>query len=192
MSLYLKLKAKTKPETFEASARRNVAYLIKAVGDKDMTTYTLLDAGCFRDYLLDKDLAGASVKRIFSSIKAIYNLAASEHGLEGRNPFSKVYFPETNDTKTRRPATSLELTHIQRECVTVDDEIRWLIALVSDTGMRLSEAAGLYWTDVHLHDETPHVIIQPNPHRRLKTATPSTFCKNGCKRCRRVVATFGD
>jgi hypothetical protein len=31
--------AKTKPATFETSARRNVAYLIEAVGDKDMATY---------------------------------------------------------------------------------------------------------------------------------------------------------
>jgi len=49
LALYIKLKAKTKPDTFETSARRNVAYLIEAVGDKDMATYTSLDAGCFRD-----------------------------------------------------------------------------------------------------------------------------------------------
>ena len=171
LALYIKLKAKTKPVTFETSARRNVAYLIDAVGDKDMATYTSLDAGCFRDHLLDKELAGASVKRIFSSIKAIYNLAASEHGLDGKNPFAKVYFPETNDTKTRRPATASELSQIQTECISLNDEIRWLIALVSDTGMRLSEAAGLYWSDVQLDDETPHIVIQPNAHRRLKTAS---------------------
>ena len=59
LALYIKLKAKTKPATFETSARRNVAYLIESVGDKDMATYTSLDAGSFRDYLLDKELAGA-------------------------------------------------------------------------------------------------------------------------------------
>tara|TARA_B110000305_G_C19338932_1_gene588053 strand:+ start:226 stop:1191 length:966 start_codon:yes stop_codon:yes gene_type:complete len=171
LALYIKLKAKTKPVTFESSARRNVSYLIEAVGDKDMATYTSLDAGSFRDHLLDKELAGASVKRVFSSIKAIYNLAASEYGLDGKNPFSKVYFPETNDTKARRPATEAELSQIQSECTSLNDEIRWLIALVSDTGMRLSEAAGLYWDDVKLDDGTPHVIIQPNAHRRLKTAS---------------------
>ena len=171
LALCIKLKAKTKPVTFESSARRNVSYLIEAVGDKDMATYTSLDAGSFRDHLLDKELAGASVKRVFSSIKAIYNLAASEYGLDGKNPFSKVYFPETNDTKARRPATEAELSQIQSECTSLNDEIRWLIALVSDTGMRLSEAAGLYWDDVKLDDGTPHVIIQPNAHRRLKTAS---------------------
>tara|TARA_B110000483_G_C18119797_1_gene513118 strand:+ start:410 stop:1375 length:966 start_codon:yes stop_codon:yes gene_type:complete len=171
LALYIKLKAKTKPVTFESSARRNVSYLIEAVGDKNMATYTSLDAGSFRDHLLDKELAGASVKRVFSSIKAIYNLAASEYGLDGKNPFSKVYFPETNDTKARRPATEAELSQIQSECTSLNDEIRWLIALVSDTGMRLSEAAGLYWDDVKLDDEIPHIIIQPNAHRRLKTAS---------------------
>jgi len=43
-----------------------------------MAIYTSLDADCFRDYILDKKLVGASVKRIFSSVKAIYNFAASE------------------------------------------------------------------------------------------------------------------
>ena len=27
--------------------------------------------------------------------------------------------------------------------MSIDDEARWLVALISDTGMRLSEAAGL-------------------------------------------------
>jgi len=31
---------------------------------------------------------------------------------------------------------------IQTECMKTDDDIRWLVALISDTGMRLAEAAG--------------------------------------------------
>ena len=47
--------------------------------------------------------------------------------------------------------------------------MRWLIALLSDTGMRLGEAVGLSVEDVHLNDETPHINITPHPWRRLKT-----------------------
>ena len=39
------------------------------------------------------------------------------------------------------PIDSIRL--VQSECVKLDDDIRWLIALISDTGMRLAEAAGL-------------------------------------------------
>ena len=108
-----------------------------------MATCTSLDAGCFRDYILDKELAGASVKRVFSSIKAFYSLAASEYGLDGKNPFFKVYFPETEDTKSQRPTFEEELSQIQSECTSLNDEIRWLIALVSDAGMRLLDFTGM-------------------------------------------------
>ena len=47
--------------------------------------------------------------------------------------------------------------------------MRWLVALLSDTGMRLGEAVGLSVEDVHLNDQTPHINITPHPWRRLKT-----------------------
>jgi integrase len=50
-----------------------------------------------------------------------------------------------------------------------DDEARWLVALISDTGMRSSEAAGLSKEDVHLDADIPYVEIRPHKWRRLKT-----------------------
>ena len=35
--------------------------------------------------------------------------------------------------------------------------------------MRLSEAAGLYWSDVCLSNVVPYIEVKPNAHRRLKT-----------------------
>jgi integrase len=51
----------------------------------------------------------------------------------------------------------------------MDDDMRWLVALPSDTGMSLREAVGLSVDDIRLDDETPHVNITPHPWRRLKT-----------------------
>jgi integrase len=51
----------------------------------------------------------------------------------------------------------------------MDDDMRWLIALISDTGMRLGEAAGLLKEDIILEDEVPHVRLIPYSWRRLKT-----------------------
>ena len=48
--------------------------------------------------------------------------------------------------------------------------MRWLVALISDTGMRLSEAAGLLREDVKIDSDIPHVDIRPNPSRRLRTS----------------------
>ena len=51
------------------------------------------------------------------------------------------------------------------------DERRLLIALISDTGMRLSEALGLVWADIHVEDtQYPHVCLVPHPWRKLKNS----------------------
>ena len=47
--------------------------------------------------------------------------------------------------------------------------MRWLIALISDTGMRLAEAAGLHIDDLFLNEDFPYVYIRPRPWRSLKT-----------------------
>ena len=44
-----------------------------------------------------------------------------------------------------------------------------MLALISDTGMRLSEAVGLLKEDIILDDSIPHVIIQSHLWRSLKT-----------------------
>ena len=42
-------------------------------------------------------------------------------------------------------------------------------SLISDTGMRLAEAAGLHIDDLHLDEDMPYVGITPHSWRRLKT-----------------------
>ena len=69
------------------------------------------------------------------------------------------------------PIDSIRL--VQSECVKLDDDIRWLIALISDTGMRLAEAAGLRISDLHLEDEIPFVRLKEHASRPLKTAASS-------------------
>ena len=51
-----------------------------------------------------------------------------------------------------------KLIILQKACQETDDEMRWLLALISDTGMRLSEPAGLHEDDIVLlmHQKTPH------------------------------------
>ena len=44
-----------------------------------------------------------------------------------------------------------------------DDEARWLVALIADTGMRLFEAAGLHIDDIVLEDETPYINLTQHP-----------------------------
>ncbi len=73
----------------------------------------------------------------------------AEHGIEGRNPSSSIYMPDEVQEE-RQPIPLDAIRRIQRDCIAIDDEMRWLLAIISDTGMRLSEAAGLHRDDIIL------------------------------------------
>ncbi|MDA9159108.1 tyrosine-type recombinase/integrase [Rhodobacteraceae bacterium] len=83
--------------------------------------------------------------------------------------FSGVYFGEDVATVKRKPVATKDIQTLQAFCRQTDDEPRWIIALLSDTGLRLSEALGLTKEDVHLTATTPYIDIRPRPWRRLKT-----------------------
>jgi len=171
--LYLKLKGQGRAESFITYTERNVDYVIEAIGNKDLMDYEPSDGGVFRDWLTEKGLASSSVKRVFSTIRAITNLAIAEHGLDMRSPFANVYFPELDDIKERLPVSPPDIKLIQRHCRETNDEMRWLLALISDTGMRLAEAAGLALNDIVLDSEIPYINLKPNDSRRLKTKQSS-------------------
>ena len=66
------------------------------------------------------------------------------------------------DGKKRVSIPVETIREIQQACYEIDDDRRWLIALISDTGMRLAEAAGLHIDDLHLAEEIPFVDIKPS------------------------------
>jgi integrase len=96
-------------------------------------------------------------------------LAISEEGLECSNAFAKTYFPDDDKAQARQPISIQGIRKVQSLCRVTDDEMRWLIALISDTGMRLGEAAGLLKEDIKLDDRIPHIDLKPHPWRTLKT-----------------------
>ena len=147
---YIKLKGEGRSKTFFTSAERNTNYVISCLGDRPIDQYTTTDGGLFRDWLKEKSLSNTSVRRILTTVKAIVGLAISEHGLNISNGFSGLYISEEVERDSKRlPITIAHIKQIQNECYDVDDDLRWLVALISDTGMRLSEAVGLHLTDIH-------------------------------------------
>ena len=170
LDTYFSIKGKNRNETFFRHSERHVNYLIEATADKPIRYFTTIDSTTFRNWLKAKGLANASIKKAFACIKAIFNLVIKEHGLATENPFSNIHLPSpTEDAKKRIPVSTTDLKLIQTECMRIDDDLRWLIALISDTGMRLAEVAGLKIDDLVLDDEIPHIIIEPHNHRPLKT-----------------------
>ena len=169
LDLYLRLKGEGKDKTFIRTATRNVEYIIKVLGNKSIRSYSSIDASKFRDWLIEQGMSLSTVKRVFSSVKAIINLTIQEHGLDINNPFSKTYMPEIEDKQYRESIPSQTIKHIQSLCRKYDDDLRWLVTLLSDTGMRLGEGVGLLKSDINLNCEIPHIRLIPHPWRRLKT-----------------------
>ena len=171
LDLYVSLKGKGRSKTFQISAQRACGYVIQVAGDKRLGDYERQDALKLRDWLIQRGLAGSSVTRNFSYVKAVYNFSVSENALNISNPFSGVYFDRNAGVKRRKPIPNDQLHRIQLECQKFDDDIRWLVALLSDSGMRLAEAAGLAIEDIHLNCETPFIQLKKHPWRSLKTAS---------------------
>ena len=166
---YMKLKGKNRGHVFERTVERNTSYLIEAIGNRDLDEYTSSDGGVFRDFLVTKGLAISSIKRVFSSLKPIISLMIQEHGLSASNPLSKTYMPTDQLKDTRQPIPLPTIRNVQSLCLDMNDDLRWIVAMVSDTGVRLAEACGLERSDVVLDHPTPHIIIRPNGCRSLKT-----------------------
>ena len=121
--------------------------------------------------MIARGLSRASIRRTLRVLRATINFTTRELGLEDIKVFSGVYLgePEELTQTTRRSIPIKDVYKVQALCNELDDEPRWLVALISDTGMRLSEAAGLIVEDIKLDCPHPHILLRPHPWRRLKT-----------------------
>ena len=170
LETYLVQKGANKGKTFYAAAQRACAYLVEACGAKDLADYSRADALKYRDYLIAKGMAGSSVSRVISSIRAVINFAISAYALDLKNPFVGMYHDRLAGVSKRLPIPIEDIRKVQQRCLSLNDDLRWLVALVSDTGMRLAEVGGLLKTDIILDECIPFIRLQPHSWRKLKTS----------------------
>ena len=144
--------------------------MISLSGDKVISAYNRSDALKFRDALVSRGSSQANIKRNLSNVRAIWNYIAREHGIETVNPFANTKYGNAKAPVKRMPIPIESIHKVQKLCVELDDDIRWIIAVVSDSGMRLAEVIGLTASDVHLDEDVPFVRLSEHPWRRLKNA----------------------
>jgi integrase len=168
--IYLSTKGVNKNPLFFTHTKRAVVYVVDLLGNKSLDLYTGLDAARFRDKLIDRGLKTSSVRRNITCIKAVVNFTIHELGLNCKNAFSHVYLHE-EEKINNRTINIEDIRKVQKECLSKQDELRLLIALISDTGMRLSEALGLQVEDLVLETNIPYIELKPNDVRTLKTST---------------------
>lgn len=175
LAAYLKDHDKGDDPQFAAGATRAIKHVYAAVGDFPLSTYRREHAVEVRDALLKGGNKTATVRRRINDIKAVFNQGLLTFNLGShRNPFEKLRIPkEEQDAESREPFTAEELRVIAKACRAMDDDIRHIVALQSDTGTRLGEIVGLRTTDVVLSHQVPHIMIRPHQElgRTLKTTT---------------------
>ena len=143
----------------------NVA--IDTLGNPTLASITRADARKVRDAIKG---VTSTVRRRLRVIVAVVNKAILELNLPITNPFKQLEIvDEGNDTNSKVPFTPEEHVTIAEACRAKDDEVRWLMAILLDTGMRPREAAGLRVADVHLDVPVPFVHVRPYKERKLKT-----------------------
>ena len=167
--IYLKVKGKDKNQLFVSTTNRNIRYVIECLGMHPLDCYSTKDAAKLREWLLCKNLKSSTLRRIFSGIRAVVNFCIQEQGLECSNAFAKVYLPSNIDTVKRKPISVNDIKTLVTNCIQIDDDIRHIVALIVNTGIRLSEAIGLLISDIDIESKIPNITITPHPHRRLKT-----------------------
>jgi integrase len=173
LELYLSVKGVGRADMFFRTARRNIDYVVDCLADRPLDMYKTSDAAQLRQWLLEKGLSISSVQRTFGVVRAVTNFAIAELGLGIQNNFIGIYLPTIHLGEKRRPIPTDKLIKLQKQCLIMDDDIRWLVALISDTGMRLAEAAGLLIEDINLQSPTPYINLKPHNHRPLKTLASS-------------------
>ena len=113
LELYLRLKGVNKGKVFRRGAERTIQSVVDVLSDRPLDEYSSSDAVAYRDYFLRRGLTTNSVKRNFATIRSVINLAIQAHNLECRNAFSKVYLPDIDDAKKRKPIPVENIKEIQ-------------------------------------------------------------------------------
>lgn len=169
LELYLKRHPKRNNEAFCTYARRSFGRMVEAIGDKAIDEVSREDGHAFVSKMLEEGLATSSVRRLLNTDRAVMETYITEKQINRTNPFASIPIPdEGDDAADAIPYTPAELSQLVSSCKELDDEPRWLLALIADTGARLAEIAGLPVSDIKLDDPVPHIVLRVHPWRSLK------------------------
>ena len=113
------------------------------IGNKPLQAISRKDAASVRDDLVAKGLAPSSVTRVLTTIKAVINFAIQEEGIELSNPFKGLLVDKSIGLKNRMPVPLNDLQNVQLICRQVDDDLRWIVAAISEKGCRMAEIVWL-------------------------------------------------
>lgn len=157
---------------FVNSCNRSLSFFTEELTDKPINKYSRREIeGRLLKGIQEEGLKTATVSRRLSDVKAAVNKTILSFEYQFNNPFEKHKIPNLRDDEESR--TSLT-TQQQSSLIQLLDSggvgnTTNALKILFDTGMRVAEVVGLRTDDIYLEHEIPHIKLQRNPLRPLKT-----------------------
>lgn len=170
LETYIRAKHLFHSQKYVDSKRMAVANAIRVLGDVSITKIRREDVA---KLISDATRRGSSPNNIQHHLYLLHGLVKfylNELASKFPNPFRRPKVPGAKIGQIRpQPPTNDCVGKLADLCVDKDDDIRWMLALLLNTGARSAEIAGLAMSDIQVDDPEPFLIIQPHPWRQLKT-----------------------
>lgn len=150
---------------------------IEVVGDKQLAEISSEDMWEFRQWLTTKvrkgELKAASANKDFTHLNSVWKTVAQSKGIQLAYSTEGLALTTAGEEEDTRPPFSREwITDklLAPEALAgLNEEARLIFLGMVNTGYRPSEGAGLMQSEIRLDTNVPHIIIQPNANRTLKT-----------------------
>lgn len=138
------------------------------IATKNLCSVRASDIAEFRDLLIVKGYAPATVKKFLEVISSLFNIAISEWGYESLvNPVRQVKKPIVRNGRTRRLAASEEYLLLDAAAKHRGGWLKPVILLAIETAMRRGEIAALRIEDINLEKRIATLHETKNGGSRL-------------------------
>lgn len=144
--------------------------LIQEIGNKRITEVSRADIHTYRDKLIELGNKTATIRKRMGYLSAVFSVSLRELELDRSNPALAIRIKgEGEDKSFRSPVKVHEIRKLKPLIKSNPDDLRLILGMLIDTGCRLAEVVGLRLVDIKIDHEIPHVVIESNSARRLKT-----------------------
>lgn len=172
VELYKKIKVPNESAKEAANRDSVLNELYNLAGDLPLDQFSRSHVNELVQRFADSGNTSSTIRRKLNRVAPVFSFALREYEIEKSSVFAEVHIPNHGKDRTERiPYTTHELTLLREFYLRKDDDIRWISALMQDTGARLAEIVGLKTADIHLDADLPYLQISENESRPLKTAS---------------------
>jgi integrase len=160
---YLREHERGAQKKFAADNTRSINHVIRLCGNLPLMDYRRHHAEKVRDDLLVVGKSRSARKHL-SAIAAVFTKAIEGFDLNmERHPFVNVKIKqEGEDGVSKRSFTEAELQVAATAAHLANDSLRQIVAMLINTGARVSEIVGLKVGDLILDGDIPHMLIRPH------------------------------